>query len=317
MRDLQRVPLRFQTKHGENIHFHIVMAANDTTKRKWGALGISRVESLMYKELRFDHLSDMILDYIRAYEAIGHDVENVFLGLPFHHDLNAMSRIEWIALVVPMSKKVAWERKAHVFDQHAKEMCALEDFYQHTSCTLPRVISWRDEDRTLALYKEGSRVEARCRGSTEFRPAEIIRNRMNGTVDVLFDNGEKERGVNTSLIRGGITEVAEDCSHKANAIPSDVSLQQGLDKTENVKNNLDFLGWDRFCAEMKTALPQVDEAAIAKETAELKMEHKRKLKPLGKDREIHNMRAKIQSSGYMPSRACLSGLQGHGRTSLW
>ena len=65
----------------------------------------------------------------------------------------------------------------------------------------------RDEDRTLALYKEGSRVEARCRGSTEFWLAEIIRYRMNGTVDVLFDNGEKERGVNTSLIRGSITEV--------------------------------------------------------------------------------------------------------------
>jgi hypothetical protein len=48
---------------------------------------------------------------------------------------------------------------------------------------------------------EGSRVEAKCRGGSRYYQGKITRKRLNGTFDVLYDDGEEEMGVDKSLIR--------------------------------------------------------------------------------------------------------------------
>jgi hypothetical protein len=222
MLDLLRVPLRFQSKLGTAVHFHIVMAVGDTSHKTWGALGLSRVQSLMYKELRFKSLPDLVLDYVKAYQSLGHTVENISVGLPFSHDMEKMDRIEWIALVVPMNDGVAWKKTAEVFEQHARDMRALEEFYGKTASAAPRVVTWRtrsflatrgdaadpsfpslqnDAAAHGTVGKEGAVVEARFRGGDEYRRGTITRARSNGTYDISYDNGEKERSVCEALIR--------------------------------------------------------------------------------------------------------------------
>jgi hypothetical protein len=47
---------------------------------------------------------------------------------------------------------------------------------------------------------EGSSVEAEFRGGSRYYKGKITRKRLNGTFDILYDDGEKETGVDKSLI---------------------------------------------------------------------------------------------------------------------
>jgi hypothetical protein len=48
---------------------------------------------------------------------------------------------------------------------------------------------------------EGSKVEAKYRGGSRYYKGKITRKRLNGTFDILYDDGEKEMGVDKSLIK--------------------------------------------------------------------------------------------------------------------
>ena len=50
-------------------------------------------------------------------------------------------------------------------------------------------------------FEVGTRVEARYRGKAKYYPGKITRCRSNSTYDVLYDDGEKELGVNPSFIK--------------------------------------------------------------------------------------------------------------------
>ena len=49
--------------------------------------------------------------------------------------------------------------------------------------------------------REGMKVEARYRGKSRFYPGVISRERPNGTFDINYDDGEKETGVSSEMIR--------------------------------------------------------------------------------------------------------------------
>ena len=48
---------------------------------------------------------------------------------------------------------------------------------------------------------EGDKVEANYRGKGVYYPGKISRNHQDGTVDVDYDDGEKETGVKANLVR--------------------------------------------------------------------------------------------------------------------
>jgi hypothetical protein len=58
----------------------------------------------------------------------------------------------------------------------------------------------KDTDDEVELG-EGSRVEARYRGGSKYYKGKITRKRLNGTFDILYDDGEKEEGVDKALIK--------------------------------------------------------------------------------------------------------------------
>ena len=47
---------------------------------KWGALGISRRSELMYKEMSYDSLADLVLDYQQGYEQWWHKLLKASIG---------------------------------------------------------------------------------------------------------------------------------------------------------------------------------------------------------------------------------------------
>lgn len=49
--------------------------------------------------------------------------------------------------------------------------------------------------------KEGSRIEARFKGRSRYYPGTVTRVRLNGSVDIDYDDGEQERAVEPSLVR--------------------------------------------------------------------------------------------------------------------
>ena len=64
-----------------------------------------------------------------------------------------------------------------------------------------------DNDRKLEV---DMKVEAKYRGKSKYYPGVISRVRLNGTVDINYDDGEKELGVKPELVRVLDDESEED-----------------------------------------------------------------------------------------------------------
>ena len=62
-------------------HWHIVLALKGPDGR-FGAIGLSRRNTLDYKEIKFLSLSELILDYREAYHQVGHSLRKIYVGLP-------------------------------------------------------------------------------------------------------------------------------------------------------------------------------------------------------------------------------------------
>lgn len=102
--DITMFPLSFKSSVQGQVYRHIVSAVNHGGK--WGALGISRSDALMWKDISFNSLADLVLDFKKSYEMIGHDLVRVYVGLPCSSDLHPSGSIKWRALKCSMS--VPW-----------------------------------------------------------------------------------------------------------------------------------------------------------------------------------------------------------------
>ncbi|KAL2651241.1 hypothetical protein R1flu_019369 [Riccia fluitans] len=78
--DCDRVPLGFKTSLRGQVFQHIVLLVQ--YGGKFGAFGISRQPDLMNKDMIFDCMSDIAENYKDAYEAAGHTVLKIRVGLP-------------------------------------------------------------------------------------------------------------------------------------------------------------------------------------------------------------------------------------------
>ena len=72
----------------------------DRVSSKFGALGISRRESLMFKDLKFETLSDLVRDFIERYSDLGHTVMRISFSLPVEHDIHSNASVGWNVCVL-------------------------------------------------------------------------------------------------------------------------------------------------------------------------------------------------------------------------
>lgn len=90
---LDRLPLSFKSKCESNTYRHIVLALRH--ENKWGAVGLSRRSNLMFKEMTYPSLCDLIQEYKSAYAACGHRLIKIYIGLPFSHDIHCDMAVLW------------------------------------------------------------------------------------------------------------------------------------------------------------------------------------------------------------------------------
>lgn len=95
MEDIIRIPLNFKSKFkGDSVHRHIVMVVK--ANGKWGAVGLSRRRSLMYKPLSFSSLYALIIEFKASYNSVLHSMDAVYLGLPLPRDFSLVDRkVTW------------------------------------------------------------------------------------------------------------------------------------------------------------------------------------------------------------------------------
>jgi tubulinyl-Tyr carboxypeptidase len=90
---VDRLPLSFKSKCESNTHRHIVLALR--YDNKWGAIGLSRRSNLMFKDIAYPSLCDLIQEYKASYAACGHRLIKIYIGLPFSHDIHCDMAILW------------------------------------------------------------------------------------------------------------------------------------------------------------------------------------------------------------------------------
>ncbi|CBZ28141.1 conserved hypothetical protein [Leishmania mexicana MHOM/GT/2001/U1103] len=87
LRDIDRIPLSFKSEANGNFYRHIVLVLRTrSTPALYGALGLSRKPTLMYKPLAYHSLFDVVMDYKHEYEALGHELLDIKLGIAITHD---------------------------------------------------------------------------------------------------------------------------------------------------------------------------------------------------------------------------------------
>lgn len=119
MPTLERFPISFKTYFSGNYFRHIVLGVN--FGGRYGALGMSRREDLMYKPPAFRTLSELVLDYEAAYSRCWHVLKKVKLGQCVSHDPHSVEQIEWKHSVLDV-EKLGREDLRKELERHARDM---------------------------------------------------------------------------------------------------------------------------------------------------------------------------------------------------
>jgi hypothetical protein len=129
MTELDRYPVSFKSTVAGNTYRHIVLAIK--VEGKFGALGLSRRSTLMFKDFTYESFGDLIADYRDSYEQVFHRLLTVHTGLPIsHQDYKAMP-ICWRCLKVKLFKH-DWELLHAGLNAFVKDTSKLLHFWERT-----------------------------------------------------------------------------------------------------------------------------------------------------------------------------------------
>lgn len=129
MTEIDRYPVSFKSTVAGQCYRHIVLAIK--VDGKFGALGLSRRSTLMFKDFTYDSFGDLIEDYRDSYEQCFHRLLTVNTGLPIsHQDYKAMP-ICWRCLKVKLFKH-EWELLHAGLNAYIKDTGKLQHFWERT-----------------------------------------------------------------------------------------------------------------------------------------------------------------------------------------
>ncbi|XP_022089017.1 vasohibin-2-like [Acanthaster planci] len=109
---LERFPVSFKTLFSGTVHRHVVLGVYYSGR--YGALGMSRREDLMYKPLEFRNLWELIFDFEDAYKKYFHTVKKVKIGLPVSHDPHSFEQIQWRTMSLSPGKQSRLEMQREI-----------------------------------------------------------------------------------------------------------------------------------------------------------------------------------------------------------
>ncbi|KAG5501397.1 hypothetical protein JKF63_03210 [Porcisia hertigi] len=103
LRDIDRIPLSFKSEANKKFYRHIVLVIRTrVAPTLYGALGLSRKSTLMYKPLTYSSLFDLVMDYKREYKALGHELLDIKLGIAISHDEHSRWDPCWRFIAIKM-----------------------------------------------------------------------------------------------------------------------------------------------------------------------------------------------------------------------
>jgi tubulinyl-Tyr carboxypeptidase len=105
LRDVDRIPLSFKSEANGNTYRHIVLVLRTRSNPSlYGALGLSRKSTLMYKPMNFRSLFDVVMDYKHEYAVLGHELVDIKLGIAITHDEHSRWEPCWRFIAVKLSR---------------------------------------------------------------------------------------------------------------------------------------------------------------------------------------------------------------------
>ena len=122
----------------------------------WGAIGISRLSDLMYKNPSFTSLADLVEEFLKSYKNYYHDVIEISLGLPFTRDGVSETPLIWKLIKIKLDETKpthTWKDYTHALNQYSKDSSIILKHYEQRG-DLP---SW-----CTKCYRSGF-VTIRCR----------------------------------------------------------------------------------------------------------------------------------------------------------
>ncbi|KAG7252042.1 hypothetical protein CRUP_027375, partial [Coryphaenoides rupestris] len=110
---VERFPLSFKTQFSGNHFYHI--------RGRFGALGISRRDDLMFKHLEFRTLDDLVQEFEGAYRGYSHTLRKVKIGQYVSHDVHSVEQIDWKHSVLDVDRLPKEELRREL-ERHTRDM---------------------------------------------------------------------------------------------------------------------------------------------------------------------------------------------------
>lgn len=116
---VERFPLSFKSQFSGNHFHHIVLGVH--SGGRFGALGMSRREDLMFKPLEFRTLLDLVQEFEGAYRGYWHTLRKVKIGQYVSHDPHSVEQIEWKHSILDVDKLTKEELRKEL-ERHTRDM---------------------------------------------------------------------------------------------------------------------------------------------------------------------------------------------------
>lgn len=116
---LQRFAIGFKTQINKSWLSHVVLGIYNNGK--FGALGLSRRDDLMYKPLLFTTLHDLIENFEKCYNKYFHVLRKIKISYPIAHDPHSYERINWKYLTLNMDK-LTKEQKVKILERFSRDL---------------------------------------------------------------------------------------------------------------------------------------------------------------------------------------------------
>lgn len=158
--DLHRFTISFKTNFNGRFYRHVVLGVH--YYGKFGTLGLSRRNDLMFKSLKFKSLFDLLEDFTVSYNNYHHVLKKIKLSLPVVHDTHSCERIQWKYLTLSPLKTCQLDMKK-VLDKFTREIRITFHQYQISS---PRKSDNQISDKTRSASLSSSRKDKNTHSSS-------------------------------------------------------------------------------------------------------------------------------------------------------
>ncbi|MEQ2168962.1 hypothetical protein GOODEAATRI_020132 [Goodea atripinnis] len=111
--------LHFKSHFSGNHFYHIVLGVH--SGGRFGALGMSRREDLMFKPLEFRTLMDLVQEFEGAYRGYWHNLRKIKIGQYVSHDPHSVEQIEWKHSILDVDK-LSKEELRKELERHTRDM---------------------------------------------------------------------------------------------------------------------------------------------------------------------------------------------------